>query len=91
MVLNASMRGKLSNGFGKGATWGEVVIHELGHLVGLGHTSARSQIMYFSVLQRNASWGAGDLAGFRRLGDVRGCLEKVSGRRAHSSGRFMSH
>lgn len=91
VVLNASMRDKLKNGYGKGATWGEVIIHELGHLVGLSHTSAGSQIMYYSVIRRNANWGAGDLAGFRRLGDVRGCLEKTSGRRAHSSEKFLMH
>ncbi len=91
VVLNASMKGRLSNGFGKGATWGEVIIHELGHLVGLSHTGASSQIMYYSVIRRNADWGAGDLAGFRKLGDVRGCLERVPGRKAESSERFMMH
>lgn len=89
VVLNASMKGRLSNGFGKGLTWGEVIIHELGHVIGLDHPAADSQIMYHSVLRRDADWGAGDLAGFRRLGDVRGCLEKAPGRVRHLSGRFV--
>ena len=92
VVLNASMRRKLDNGFGKGATWGEVIIHELGHVMGLAHTGARSQIMYYSMRQRDASWGAGDLSGFRRLGDVRGCVERTPARRADvpsKPGRFV--
>ena len=87
VVLNASMRGNLSRGFGRGTTWGEVIIHELGHVIGLGHPNASKQIMYYSVIGRNADWGAGDLAGFRRLGDVRGCLERAPGRAADSHGR----
>lgn len=89
VVLNASMKGKLGNGFGKGVTWGEVIIHELGHVIGLGHPEADSQVMFRSVLARNANWGAGDLAGFRRLGDVRGCLEKAPGRVTERPGRFV--
>jgi hypothetical protein len=91
VVFNASMRGKLSRGFGKGATWGEVIIHELGHVIGLGHPNASKQIMYYSVIGRNADWGAGDLAGFRRLGDVRGCLKKAPGRASDAQGRFAMH
>ena len=80
VVLNASKRSGLGNGFGRGATWGEVIIHELGHVMGLSHPAADSQIMYHSVIRRNADWGAGDLAGLRALGDTRGCLEKLSAR-----------
>ena len=76
VVLNASMRGDLANGYGKGFTWGEVVIHELGHVMGLKHPDADSQIMFASVIRRDADWGAGDLAGLRALGDTRGCLKK---------------
>ena len=90
VVLNASMRG-LSNGFGRGTTWGEVIIHELGHVMGLSHIDAKSQIMYYSVRRRNADWGAGDLAGFRRLGDVRGCLQRSPSRGMHAQGRFAMH
>ena len=94
VVLNASMRDKLDNGFGKGATWGEVIIHELGHVMGLAHAGARKQIMYYAMRPRDASWGAGDLGGFRRLGDVRGCVQRTPARHTDvptRPGRFVLH
>lgn len=80
VVLNATLKPRMKNGFGRGYTWGEVIIHELGHVVGLAHPNSNRQIMYYSVIRRNADWGAGDLAGFRRLGDTRGCLKQGGGR-----------
>ena len=88
VVLNASLRSQVGSGYGKGYTWGEVIIHELGHVVGLAHAKARSQIMYYSVNSRNADWGAGDLAGLRMVGDTRGCLTKVGARTAPETERF---
>ena len=87
VVLNASQKPHVKKGFGKGFTWGEVIIHELGHVVGLAHPAADSQIMYQSVIRRNADWGAGDLAGFTRLGSDRGCLQQAPGR-VSGPGRF---
>ena len=79
VVLNAEQDYRVKNGFGRGYTWGEVIEHELGHVVGLAHPKSDRQIMYYSVTRRDAFWGAGDLAGLRQLGDVRGCLSKISG------------
>ena len=76
VVLNAHQIGRLANGFGRGYTWGEVIMHELGHVMGLAHTSARRQIMSPHVTRRRATWGAGDLAGLRRVGDRHGCLHR---------------
>jgi hypothetical protein len=78
VVLNAGMKDELRNGFGRGLTWGEVIVHELGHVVGLEHAPARRQIMFYRVIPRSADWGAGDLAGLRRVGSSRGCLEPVT-------------
>jgi hypothetical protein len=82
VVLNADQDYRVRNGFGRGYTWGEVIEHELGHVVGLDHPDNTRQIMYYSVTRRNADWGAGDLAGLRQLGDVRGCLARISGPQA---------
>ncbi|MDX6325675.1 MAG: hypothetical protein QOK15_2029 [Nocardioidaceae bacterium] len=82
VVLNADQDYRVTNGFGRGYTWGEVIEHELGHVVGLDHPDNTRQIMYYSVTRRNADWGAGDLAGLRQVGSVRGCLSRISGPQA---------
>ena len=78
VVLNADPDHRLKNGVGHGYTWGEVIEHELGHVVGLAHPKSDRQIMYYSVTRRNAHWGAGDLKGLRWVGDRRGCLSPIS-------------
>ena len=70
IVLNADRQ--LPVGFGPGASEGEVLMHELGHAVGLGHVSSPSEAMYPSV-RGVASYGAGDLAGFAAVGRPAGC------------------
>jgi hypothetical protein len=55
-------------------TWAQVVLHELAHAIGLGHTTARRQLLYAKVHRRNHRLGAGDLAGLQRLGADRPCL-----------------
>ncbi|WP_310962936.1 matrixin family metalloprotease [Nocardioides terrisoli] len=67
----------LRRGFGAGKTWGALLLHELGHAVGLGHTSARSQIMYPMLQNRAAArYGKGDLAGLHALGAAQGCIPR---------------
>ena len=46
VVLNAGFNDDLANGFGSGFTWGEVLMHELGHVIGLGHVDSTKQLMY---------------------------------------------
>ncbi|GAB2982957.1 matrixin family metalloprotease [Nocardioides montaniterrae] len=45
-----------------------VVMHELGHVLGLAHVKDRNQIMYPSISA--LSYGAGDLRGLQILGDI---------------------
>lgn len=73
VALNGSEH--LDNGFAPGKTWGKVVLHELGHVLGLGHVDDPAQVMHDSLVSSPAAWGAGDLAGLRELGAPAGCLE----------------
>lgn len=45
-----------------------VLLHELGHLVGLGHVTDPTQVMYDTNLWPLPSYRAGDLRGLERLG-----------------------
>ncbi len=80
VVLNANIH--FGGGFGGGVhngllgTRGALLMHELGHAVGLDHPRQADQweIMYPTVTAKRAVWGAGDLHGLRRLGKAAGCL-----------------
>lgn len=69
-------RSRPVSGFGEGTTWGRVFIHELGHLLGLGHVARSDQIMFteLGVQRGDAVFQAGDLAGLRLLGREAGCI-----------------
>jgi hypothetical protein len=64
-------------GFGYRYAHGSVLLHELGHIMGLDHVRDPDQLMYsgrhpnFSV----SVFGAGDLEGLRQLGEDAGCLD----------------
>ncbi|WP_114422909.1 matrixin family metalloprotease [Nocardioides houyundeii] len=55
-------------------TWGQVMLHELLHVVGLGHATGPDQLMYGVATSENHRLGAGDLAGLLAVGSRRGCL-----------------
>lgn len=80
VVIDADASARLQPGFGPGGI-GVLLLHELGHLVGLGHVNDPTQIMN-PVLQptKSGEWGTGDLAGLARLGMTSGCLKVPSGR-----------
>ncbi len=80
VVLNAGFNDDLTNGFGSGFTWGEVLMHELGHVIGLSHVDSTKQLMYPSITRGLARFGAGDLNGFRKVGDTVGCPVLDNGR-----------
>ncbi|HEY2428612.1 MAG TPA: matrixin family metalloprotease [Acidimicrobiales bacterium] len=74
-VLDSANTAGLPATFGSGATVGELLLHELGHVVGMGHTQDPNQVMYPVLLPlSSASYGAGDLGGLAHLGTQGGCL-----------------
>ncbi|GGQ49723.1 zinc metalloprotease [Couchioplanes azureus] len=82
VVLNT--RVTLTGGFGAGprvgwqGTRGQLLMHELGHAVGLDHPEIRDQkqIMYPMMTRKKAVWGAGDLTGLTVVGKAGGCVRR---------------
>jgi hypothetical protein len=66
-------------GFGKGRTRGALILHELGHVAGLGHVRDPNELMaeFSNFLNRPATYGPGDLAGLHAL--FPGCGAKRQG------------
>lgn len=75
IILNGA--DQLASGFGAGRTWGKVLLHEWGHVLGLDHVVDPAQVMNANLVSSPANWGTGDLAGLRRLGRNAGCLNAL--------------
>lgn len=81
VVLDKNIYSQLGAGFSRGPTTGyqgtrgQLLMHELGHAVGLGHAEhAEEQIMFSTMSRKLAMWGAGDVTGLRMVGANQGCL-----------------
>ena len=72
IVLNADA--ELLPGFETGFDRGPLVLHELAHVMGLGHVSDRSQLMFRRSVGWVTGFGDGDRVGLERLGVEAGCL-----------------
>ncbi|MGH2809001.1 MAG: matrixin family metalloprotease [Actinomycetota bacterium] len=71
ILVNASRTQR--PGFGTGWTWGHVLMHEWGHIVGLGHIDDEQQVMHQWAKPDDGKWGDGDLIGLRAMGRRGGC------------------
>lgn len=59
-------------------TWGRIVLHELAHVAGLGHSSDEGSLMYPDAAQqtiRPTGFSKSDLSGLRYLGKEAGCTK----------------
>ena len=76
-VTDTDTRTPVPHGFGTGVNWGRIIMHELAHVIGLGHVESRTSIMNEALTQQTLSsseWGVGDLIGLRQLGREGGCV-----------------
>jgi hypothetical protein len=71
VALNADYPGP--GGFDTPSAVGLTIQHELGHVVGLGHTKVYGELMQ-GAGGGALGWGPGDLEGLRQLGAGAGCL-----------------
>jgi hypothetical protein len=76
-VTDTDTHDPVPHGFGPGVNWGRIMMHELAHVIGLGHVGSRTSIMNETLTQQtisSAQWGVGDQIGLRHLGKEAGCL-----------------
>ena len=75
VVLDSTAR--LPGGFaggGRQSTRGGLLLHELGHAMGLGHVDDERQVMYPLILPHAAQYASGDLRGLASVGAAQGCF-----------------
>ena len=84
VVLKRSLYKELDAGFtaGKKYGWngtrGQLLMHEIGHAVGMGHANLdKAEIMYPAMQDHAAVWGAGDAANLGALGIASGCVDQT--------------
>jgi hypothetical protein len=69
----------LPSGFRAGPSVGTLLLHELGHAVGIEHVTARSQLMYPTLGSWTpAGYSSGDRAGLRVVGRAAGCFHTTA-------------
>jgi hypothetical protein len=75
VVLDTPQALKMKSGFGSGVRRTNLLMHELGHAVGLQHVSDTRQLMYPTLRSSTPSgFASGDKAGLSRVGRNAGCL-----------------
>ena len=79
VALNSGTNPPPAEGFSTPTSWGVVLMHDLGHVVGLAHVEDPTQIMAAGLTQPRTvtDWGAGDRRGLALVGRQAGCLQAV--------------
>lgn len=75
VVINADHNRLYKAGFGSGMTRGALLLHEIGHAMGLGHVGTTRELMYPTMLKRQSSnYKEGDRTGLKKVGRSLGCI-----------------
>ncbi len=75
VVINADHNRRYKEGFGSGVTRGALLLHEVGHALGLGHVGNTGELMYPTILnRRHSNYKPGDSRGLSRVGRRLGCI-----------------
>ena len=75
VVLDQATVAELPEGIASGETTGALLLHELGHAVGLQHAANATEIMYPALNpQTPSTYSADDLAGLAKVGHGAGCI-----------------
>jgi predicted Zn-dependent protease len=75
VIDTPDMMARFKAGFGTGTRRGNLLLHELGHVMGLSHVSNARLLMNPSLSAATPNgYAAGDLAGLARVGRKAGCI-----------------
>jgi hypothetical protein len=75
VVLNADRHDLRPGRADRSDSWGATMLHELIHVLGLGHVDDPDELMYVYPGEGPVRLGPGDRAGLRAVGAEGGCLE----------------